>query len=159
MPDLGWVRNCFGASEYYDELFDELLYALAETDAASVGVEPVELDLRDRDVLAAFLTERRVNVATMSYVLYELAPVQRAAVLDTVVWALHAPAVLLVAEPEGELGRPGCVVTLYRRGRRPLRICHVSDGHFRGTVTPLDDFAEFHERYPIVLGDAPCRAG
>lgn len=49
------------------------------------------------------------------------------------------------------LNKPqGCDVLVYCADRpAPYRLCSVSDGHFTGEVTALEDYEEFTEKYPI----------
>jgi hypothetical protein len=62
------------------------------------------------------------------------------------------PRVIIVTEPIAELAQPGCTVTLYDDSRSaPQRLCVVSDGHFRGDVLPLADYASFVARHPVPL--------
>jgi hypothetical protein len=69
MPDLNWVHACYGKSDYYAHLYNELLYTMAspEVNAAEVGYE--EIDLLDFESVAAFIHKHKINVANLTYVL------------------------------------------------------------------------------------------
>lgn len=142
MPDLEWVRACYGRSEYYDDLFGEILYTQRIEDIDRSAVRHVELDIADRVSLAGFLVGNQINTANLSYVLYEFDEARRGEIVETILDALQPPKVLILTEPNSGLTRQGCTVTLYENGCQH-RVCTVSDGHFRGIVTPLDDFGWF----------------
>jgi hypothetical protein len=150
MPDLRWVHACYGPSEYYLKMYDELQSTLDDSEVANAGVEYCEIDLLDTPTLVSFVRNNQINAANMSYVLYELETEKRRQILETLRRELLPPGVLIVTEPCEELHRAGCVVDIYFNGQpRPLSMCFVSDGHFKGYVLPLDDYDEFIRRYPI----------
>lgn len=151
LPDLDWVRKCYGPSDYYSEMYQELLLALSDPDVVNAPVRSHALDIMDTEAVAEFLTANRINVANVTYVLYELPARRRADVIRAVADSLSPPGLLLVTEPCDELHRQGCIVELYEGGRnhRPLTLCFISDGHFKGHVIPLEDYQEFEDIYPI----------
>lgn len=149
-PDRGWVRCCFGPSDYYTTQYAELVGALAlpEVRAAEVGYH--ELDLTDRAALRWFLTGRRVNAANLCYVLYQLDPASRDRVLATVAESLAPPGLVIVTEPAAGLAEPGCTVTMTDHAHpAPVPLFAISDGHFTGTVRPLAGYPAFAARYPL----------
>jgi hypothetical protein len=151
LPDLPWVRACYGQSQYYTRLYEELLDVLKAPEVAASDAQFEELDILDLDALAEFISRNRVNAANLSYVLYELDSRKRAAVIDMIVQQLQPPGALIVSEPHNELHGQGTVVELYHNGdSKPQTICFVSDGHFRGYVIPLDDYDQFTRDHPIV---------
>jgi hypothetical protein len=150
MPTLEWVRNCYGSSAYYDALYDELEASVNDPEVKNSHVEYRELDLLDSRALVSFIREHRINAANLCYVLYEMEPDRRKELIDVVTRELFPPALLLVTEPREELHREGCVVEVFsENSREPMSVCFVSDGHFKGYVIPLDDYADFIRRYPI----------
>ena len=150
MPDLAWLHACYGQSEYYAKLYDELVDTLANPEVQRSQVTFRELDLLNTRALAGFIDEQKINAANLTYVLYELDAATRQAVLETIVTSLRSPGVLLVTEPSDELRRQGCIVELFHSGdMQPLSLCYISDGHFRGHVLPLDDYDRFIRQYPI----------
>jgi hypothetical protein len=154
MPDLAWVRACYGRSEYYETLYSELIETMANPEVQRSPVSFHEIDLLDRRALAEFIDEHRINVANLTYVLYELDLPARKKVLQTIIDSLHPPGVLLVTEPSDELRRQGCFVDLYHnKSSKPLALCYVSDGHFKGHVLPLEDYDKFVKKYPIHYRD------
>lgn len=154
MPDLDWVTACYGSSGYYRALHRELLYSLTVPEVSAAAVCLTELDLTDIEALADFVATNRINAVNLCYSLYELAPSCRTLVIRTLADCLAEPKVIIVTEPSGNLAEPGCRVTFYDNGTtEPLRICHVSDGHFRGWVAPLEDYDVFRERYGIAFRD------
>lgn len=157
LPDLAWVRTCYGPSAYYGRMLDELTSTLEAVETPAGAVAYRELDILDRERLSAFLKQERINAVNLSYVLYELAPAVRESVVDTIVNSLRYPGLVIIMEPLGELGSPGCAVTVYDHRRRPLRILAVSDGHFRGEVTELPPGNDFRRRYPIGFASDEAR--
>ena len=150
LPDLSWVRTCYGPSAYYDTQYQELLDALAVPEVADAPVRYHEFDLADTTTLARFITAHRINTAVLCYSLYQFQPVDRAAVVDTLAATLDDPGLILIIEPTDDLTRPGCVVTIQDRQRPdPRPVCIVSDGHFRGRVTLAAGYREFVADYPI----------
>jgi hypothetical protein len=151
LPDLSWVHACYGSSQYYARLYDELLDVLQAPEVAAADARFEGLDILDVDALAEFIERHRVNAANLSYVLYELDRRERAAVIDLIVARLLPPGVLIVSEPHNELHGQGTVVELYHDGDpKPQTICFVSDGHFKGYVIPLDDYDQFIRDNPII---------
>lgn len=150
MPDLEWVRKCYGLSTYYDELFGELLSVFEEPEVGSADVSLIELDLLDIDIIRSFLHKEGINTVNLSYVLYELDAQSRNQLLDLLVSELRHPALIMVSEPRNELIQQGCTVSLYlENDARPFEFCIVSDGHFRGAVNAGVDFELFQSRFPI----------
>jgi hypothetical protein len=160
LPDLAWVRSCYGPSAYYAAQYLELTEILDLPEVRTAEVEYVELDLTDHTALRRFVQERRVNVANLCYTLYEIEPTERAGILDTLAEALSDPGLMIVTEPNDDLTRPGCTVTVRdRAGPARLPVCAVSDGHFRGQVTPLAGYREFVDNYPIRFDTRPTGCG
>jgi hypothetical protein len=150
LPDLRWVHACYGASEYYARLYDELVFTLNVPEVRSSAVHYEELDLLDAEALGSFLRRHRVNAVNLSYVLYELEAGIRNEVVDTVRRALDPPRLVIVTEPRDELTAQGCTVTHYDDATgSPQAVCAVSDGHFRGEVSPLADYEYLIRRHPI----------
>lgn len=150
LPDLQWVRECYGTSAYYDKLFNELTSTLEILEADGNPVDFVEVDLLDTDSLMRFLRDHSIHAGNLSYVLYEMAEDRRRQIVDTIREGLRPPGLLIVTEPHAELSRQGCDVLVYCADRpAPYRLCSVSDGHFTGEVTALEDYEEFTEKYPI----------
>jgi hypothetical protein len=151
LPDRTWVASCYGPSDYYEGLFRELMEIMEHPEVKRANVEYVALDLLDTEALQAFLRRERINAVNLSYVLYELSTENRGRVLTALREALSPPGVVTVTEPERELSQQGCTVKFLESGRdKPWRLVHVSDGHFKGTVRPLEDFREFTTVHPIV---------
>jgi hypothetical protein len=151
LPDRAWVRACYGPSVYYREMYRELIESMSHPQVREAEVKYAAVDLLDTEALAEFLVRERINAVNLSYVLYELSPANRRRVLDTLGASLVAPGVVTITEPERELTQPGCTVLLIESGReKPWRLARVSDGHFKGAVTPLEDFDAFTEIHPIV---------
>jgi hypothetical protein len=149
-PDLRWVRACYGATHYYRELFRELEMSrrVREVEEADVAYE--EFDILEYGELARFIDRRQINVVNLSYVLYEIDADRRNRIIDVLNESLFPPKLIIVTEPGAELTRPGCTVSLHDDSRTgSQRLCIVSDGHFRGDVQPLQDYASFVSRYPI----------
>lgn len=150
LPDLEWVKICYGPSGYYQGLYRELVETMEHPEVRGAGVEYVALDLLDAEALKAFLRREQVNAVNLSYVLYQLSAENRRRVLAAVREALAPPGVVTVTEPERELSQQGCTVKFLESGRdKPWRLVHVSDGHFKGAVHPLEDFDEFTSIHPI----------
>lgn len=149
-PDRTWVRSCYGRSRYYADRYRELTEVLADPAVRAAPVRYRELDLTDLTGLRRFVRAHRINVVHLCYVLYQLDPARRAGVLAALADSLRPPGLVLVTEPNAELARPGCTVTL-RDHEHPLprRLCAVSDGHFTGAVRPLAGWRAFVARYPI----------
>lgn len=83
MPDLAWVHACYGRSDHYADLYQELVRAVRTPGVRDAHVAYVEADLVDTGSLARFLRQNKINVMTLSYILYELAPATRTRVLQT----------------------------------------------------------------------------
>jgi hypothetical protein len=151
LPDLDWVHACYGRSEYYTNLYDELLRALHTPDVSTTNVQYEKLDLLDIEALGAFIHQHKINAANFSYVLYELESGMRTKIVEALVRELHPPGVLIVAEPHRELQGQGTVVELFHNGDvTPRTLCFVSDGHYKGYVIPLDDYESFARSFPII---------
>jgi hypothetical protein len=150
MPDIEWVRACYGPSEYYMALYNELRASLNDPQVKQAQVIYRELDLMDTPALISFIRQHRINAVNLTYVLYELDADYRRQVIDVLIRELFAPSIVIVTEPRDELHREGCVVEVYINGsQEPATLCFVSDGHFRGYVIPLDDYHDFVHDYPI----------
>jgi hypothetical protein len=150
MPDLNWVRSCYGKSEYYAHLYNELLCTMAspEVNTAEVGYE--EIDLLDFRSVATFIHKHKINVANLTYVLYELERSKRSAIVKMLMSELYPPGILLVSEPQKELHSQGAVVEFFHAGESiPQTLCYVTDGHYKGYILPLEDYDAFVEKYPI----------
>jgi hypothetical protein len=155
LPQIDWVRACYGTSSYYDGLYRELLDTVNDPDVRASDVRYAELDLVDSDALRAFIRRHHVNAVNLSYALYELAPASRAEVVDTLLDALSPPGVVIVTEPHAELTRPGCTVTFHdQHSAGPKSVLRVSDGHFTGRVEPLADYEWFTAAHPITYEPA-----
>jgi hypothetical protein len=150
MPDLNWVHACYGKSTYYTHLYNELLQTRESPEVNSTDVSYEEIDLLDNNAVATFIHEHQINVANLSYVLYELEQPKRAAIVEMLVNELYPPGILLVSEPHKELHSRGVVVELFnaREGVQQT-LCYVTDGHYKGYVLPLEDYDDFTEKYPI----------
>jgi hypothetical protein len=149
LPDLAWVRSCYGPSAYYDRLFRELVEAIELTAAAGHHTRVVAVDLLDTPRLVRFLQHHRINAVNLSYVLYEFTPAVRSDLIDTLLCHLEDPKFIIVTEPNEDLARRGCRMVVYDRTGNPRSVGAVSDGHFLGEVRPLDDFEWYFSRYPI----------
>lgn len=158
MPDLNWVHACYGKSEYYAHLYNELLYAMASPEFKTEEVSYEEVDLLDFKAVAAFIHKHKINVANVTYVLYEFERAKRSAIVKMLVNELYPPGILLVSEPQKELHSQGAVVELFHAGENvPQTLFYVTDGHYKGYILPLEDYDDFVEKYPIeylaVIGD------
>jgi hypothetical protein len=150
MPDLNWVHACYGGSDYYAHLYTELLHALSAPGVETAEVDYKEIDLLDFGAVTAFIRERKINVANLTYVLYEMERAKRSEVVEMLARALYPPAVMVVSEPHKELHAQGAVVEFFHSGEiTPQTLCFVTDGHYKGYVLPLDDYDAFVEKYPI----------
>lgn len=149
-PDLRWVRACYGATDYYRRLFQELELSRRVHEVEQAQVTYEEFDILDYQELIRFVSHREINVVNLSYVLYEIDAERRSRIIEVLRENLRPPGIIIVTEPVAELTKPGCTVSLYDESRAdPQRLCTVSDGHFRGDVQPLEDYASFASRYPI----------
>jgi hypothetical protein len=150
LPDRRWVSTCYGPSDYYSGLYKELLLTLDTPEVRDAAVKYEELDILDSEALASFISRYQINAVNICYVLYELEPARRDQVIETLAKSLYPPGVVIVTEPRGELTKPGCTVAFYDMDdAAPMAVCAVSDGHFVGHVSPLDDYDSFTNRYPI----------
>ncbi|MEU5874157.1 hypothetical protein AB0A73_21705 [Glycomyces sp. NPDC047369] len=150
LPDEMWVTACHGASSYYRVILDELQECVSHPQVRTAPVAVSAVDLLDVGALRSFLAGHRISAVTLTYTLYQLAPTHRAQVLDVLSDSLALPGIVVVIEPDRELSAQGCSVTVTEaaRGRR-WRVAHVSDGHFIGRVSPLEDFDAFAREFPI----------
>ncbi|MFC4337938.1 hypothetical protein [Salininema proteolyticum] len=157
MPGLDWVRRCYGASPYYDRLADELESVHTDPELGRVPVRWSEFDLTDTAALRRFVVRERINAVNLSYLLYQLTPADKEAILATLRSALAPPGFILVTEPRGELGLPGCEVLVRTEatGAEPLRVYRVSSGHYRGRAARLEGHRAFEELYPIHRAGVP----
>ncbi|MCO8277692.1 hypothetical protein M1L60_44675, partial [Actinoplanes sp. TRM 88003] len=150
-PDDQWVQACYGATDYYADLYRELELSLDAPEVREASVRYHEFDILERRDLARFVRHHRINAVNLSYVLYEIEPERRALVIEVLRRTLRPPGIIVVTEPVAELTKPGCTVTVYDDSQSsPQRVCLVSDGHFRGDVLPLDDFESFVARHPVL---------
>lgn len=158
LPDLDWVRACYGPSAYYDERFQELLEVLALPEVAGAEVELVELDFTDPAALREFLTEHRINAVNLCYTLYEIPPPERGRVLSVLRDTLPTPGLIIVTEPNQDLARSGCVVSVHDTTQPAIPwqpVCTVSDGHFRGGR--VERLAGYHEFLGLGSADSDER--
>jgi hypothetical protein len=156
LPDHTWVENCHGPSDYYAGLYRELVEIMEHPEVERADVDYIALDLLDTERLQVFLRRERINAVNLSYVLYQLSAENRLRVLSALREALSPPGVVTVTEPERELSQQGCTVNFLESGRdKPWRLVHVSDGHFKGAVHPLEDFLEFTTAHPIAYSPLP----
>lgn len=150
MPNAEWVHACYGPSDYYVGLYNELKQSLNDPQVRQAHVLYQELDLLDESALTSFIRQNRINAVNLSYVLYELETDKRQQVIAVLNKELETPGIVVITEPREELHREGCVVEVFINGvEEPAVICFVSDGHFMGYVIPLDDYHDFVTHYPI----------
>jgi hypothetical protein len=150
MPDLNWVHACYGKSEYYTHLYNELLHTMASPEVRTAEVGYEEIDLLDFESVVAFIHKHKINVANLTYVLYELERAKRSAIVSMLIGELYPPGILLISEPHKELHSRGTVVELfYAEESLQQTLCYVTDGHYKGYILPLEDYDMFMERYPI----------
>jgi hypothetical protein len=150
MPDLNWVHACYGKSQYYAHLYNELLHTRASPEVKTAEVEYKEIDLLDFGSVVAFIHTHKINVANLTYVLYELERAKRSAIVKMLISVLYPPGILLVSEPHKELHSQGVVVELFNaRENFQQTLCYVTDGHYKGYILPLEDYDTFMEKYPI----------
>jgi hypothetical protein len=150
LPDLEWVHTCYGQSDYYALLYNELLTTLAAPEVRTADVIYRELDLLDFGAVIRFIHQHEINVANLTYVLYELDRAKRSAIVELLAHELYPPGVLLVSEPHKELQTQGAVVEFFHKGQiTPQTLCFVTDGHYKGYVLPLEDYEPFIRKYPI----------
>jgi hypothetical protein len=150
MPDINWVHACYGKSEYYTHLYNELLQTTAAPEVKTAEVDYEEVDLLNFKSVAAFIHKYKINVANLTYVLYEMERTKRSEVVRMLISELHPPGILLISEPHKELHTQGAVVEFFHTGDRiPQTLCYITDGHYKGYVLPLEDYDAFTEKYPI----------
>jgi hypothetical protein len=65
MPDLNWVHACYGRSEYYTNLYNELLHTIASSEVKTAEVGYEEIDLLDFRSVAAFIHKHKINAANL----------------------------------------------------------------------------------------------
>jgi hypothetical protein len=144
VPDLAWVRGCYGPSEYYDRLFQEMRETLTMLEMQTTNFTFVNQDARDLPGLAQFIIERNISAVTAVYSLYQYSPDTREAIARVIHRSLPAGGIFIDIEPHPALARPGCLVEARISGvRDKLTVCVVSDGHFRGAVMAAKDFDTF----------------
>ena len=136
MPDVEWVRACYGLSEYYTTLYNELETSLHDPQVRDAQVLYHELDLLDEAALISFIRHHRINAINLSYVLYELEDIKRRRVID--ILNRNSPTRNHHRHrARDELHREGCVVEVFVKDKEePAALCFVSDGHFMGYVIP-----------------------
>lgn len=145
LPDLAWVRHCHGPSSYYEQRFDELLWAHHQTAHVSPSLEVFALDLLDEDQVTSFFSANTYEIVIGSFVLYESASAARRRIVNRVVESLAPQGIFVSMEPTATaLTRQGCQVHVYVAGTsEPMHLFDVSDGHFMGRLTPGTDWAAF----------------
>jgi hypothetical protein len=151
LPTMDWVMSCYGASGYYQSLYDELRSTLAIPDVASAEVRYKAIDLIENDAaLTQLLRAESVNAVHLSHVLYELSTRARGTLLANILANLTPPYIVLVIEPREELRQRGCTVRVYTDdSAEPMEVCAVSGGHFIGQVSHGPDYRKFISRYQI----------
>lgn len=144
IPDLGWVHGCYGPSEYYDLMFQEMRDTLAMADVQAANVTFVDQDARDLVALSEFIADENIAAVTAVYSLYQYSPRVRQDIANTIHRCLPPGGIFIDIEPHPALDRPGCVVEAWIQGvDDKLTICVVSDGHFRGLVIAAKDYDRF----------------
>lgn len=144
IPDLAWVRDCYGPSEYYDRLFEEMREALAMPEVQAASLTVVNQDARDLPRLAQFIADQNISAVTAVYSLYQYLPSVRQAIAHTIHQSLPPDGIFIDIEPHPTLDRPGCVVDAWINGvSDKLTVCVVSDGHFRGLVLAAENYDRF----------------
>ena len=110
-----------------------------------------ELDLLDFGTVARFIHQHKINVANLTYVLYELDVAKRSAIVELLARELYPPSVLLrfgTAQGTALHGVPSS--SFFHNGQTtPQTLCFVTDGHYKGYVLPLEDYEPFTRNYPI----------
>ena len=89
MPDLNWVHACYGKSPYYARLYNELLHTRESPEVKAAEVEYAEIDLLDSGSVVAFIHKHKINVANLTYVLYELERPKRSAIVRMLIGELY----------------------------------------------------------------------
>jgi hypothetical protein len=150
LPDVDWVRACYGESDYYSSLYDELLRSMTAPEVADSDVQYAEIDLLDLESLIEFIHRHQINAANLTYVLYEFERAKRTMIVDALIRELYEPGALIIVEPKNGLERQGAIVEFFHHGdSRPQTLCYVSDGHCKGYIIPLDDYEGFSRDYPL----------
>lgn len=144
IPELGWVHDCYGPSEYYDLLFQEMRETLAMPEVQATSLTFVNQDARDLTALSQFIAAERISAVTAVYSLYQYPSHVRQAIASTIHRCLPPGGIFIDIEPHPALDRPGCVVEAWIQGvSDKLTVCVVSDGHFRGFVAAAKDYDRF----------------
>ncbi|WP_433511788.1 hypothetical protein ACQP2T_49715 [Nonomuraea sp. CA-143628] len=152
LPNMDWVRACYGPSRYYEERFQELMWSFEQTAGVESDVLIRELDMLDLPRLADFILTNQFNVVTCNFALFQYAQSVQEAVERCVVQNMASPGLFLTMNPSHALLRPGCQV----RGRlvgntSELQLADASDAHLIGTIIAGTDL-------PFIIGQRK-RAG
>lgn len=148
LPDLQWVRNCYGPSRYYDALFQELLWVVHRPEVTTSDAVLVEMDMLDLGELRALIRRERIQAINCSFVLYQYESAVRSEVIAEMVTSMVPPGLLISMEPRGDLTLQGCQIVLYGAGvLDPIRFATVSDSHFVGQVLRADHYDAFTKAY------------
>ncbi len=148
IPDLDWVRHCYGPSRYYDRLFNELLWVLGLPEVVRSSACILALDVLDARKLGAFIRNHHIQAAQCGFVLYQYQPATREAVIASIVENLAQPGLLISMEPRGDLTEQGCHIRLFLAGRQEaVRFAVATDSHMVGCILPDEDYKEFTTEY------------
>jgi hypothetical protein len=144
LPDLDWVRRCYGPSPYYDHMFEEILETLKIPEVQDASFTPVDRDACDVSALAEFISANSIRAVTAVYSLYQYSAEIRREIDRAISGSLPEGGIFINIEPHPTLGQPGCIVHIWLPGKRDrLTVCSVSDGHFRGRVIAGEDYDKF----------------
>lgn len=144
IPDFSWLRDCYGPSEYYDLLFQEMRETLAMPEVQTADLTIVNQDARDLAALSQFIGDKNISAVTAVYSLYQYAPHVRQAIVTTIHRRLPPGGIFIDIEPRPALDQPGCLVEAWIHGMGDKQtVCVVSDGHFRGLVMAAKDYDRF----------------
>lgn len=143
-PDLDWVHNCYGPSDYYDQLFAEMQESLAMAEVRATELSIIDQDACELPALGQFIADHSVLAVTAVYSLYQYAAPMRRAIAETIHRSLPPGGIFLDIEPNPSLDQPGCLVEAWIGGvPDKLTVCRVSDGHFQGFVMAAKDYDRF----------------
>ncbi|MDY7085963.1 MAG: hypothetical protein SYR96_12740 [Actinomycetota bacterium] len=143
LPDLNWVRNCFGPSHYYQDRLEELLWSL-RLPVEGPPIRTTALDILDAGTFEQFLEAGRYNAVTCNFVLYQYEPEVRRAVIASIVRNLPRGGIFLNIDLDPSMARPGCRIIAHLGGRDDtLHLLDVSDAHLIGSVRAGADYEEF----------------
>jgi hypothetical protein len=148
LPDLEWVRHCYGPSPYYDHLLSELMWVLDATQQSGHDVVTLEMDILDVEQLGDFMREHQIGAVNCSCVLYQYEAWVRDSIVSTVRDNLASPGLLVSMEPRPDLAAPGCHIQLTCTDQqRSFRFATVTDSHFIGQLRPAEDYQSFTDLY------------